>query len=90
MKIKSKEIRNLTLTQAYAAVLQQVAQMIEHGALVLSADSTEVAQETTAVGHHLRKSNLLERKSEKMRAGDRTEREWQQYNSYEFLNISYL
>lgn len=66
MKDKSKYIRNLTLTQADAAVLQQVAEMIEHGALVLSADSTEVAQKTAAVGDHLRKSNLLEGQSQKM------------------------
>lgn len=47
-------------TQADAAVLQQVAQVVEHGALVLSADAAEVAQEATAVGHHLGESDLLE------------------------------
>lgn len=49
-----------TLTQTDAAVLQQVAQVVKHGALVLSADAAEVTQETTAVGHHLGKSDLLE------------------------------
>lgn len=40
--------------------------MVKHGALVLSADATEVAQEATAVGHHLGETNLLERRSEKI------------------------
>lgn len=40
--------------------------MVKHGALVLSADTTEVTQETTAVGHHLGESNLLKRKSKKI------------------------
>lgn len=59
------EHRWLTLTQADAAVLQKVAEMVKHRALVLSADATEVTQETAAVGHHLRESNLLERQSKK-------------------------
>lgn len=33
--------------------------MVKHGALVLPADATEVAEETAAVGHHSRKSDLL-------------------------------
>ncbi len=33
--------------------------MVKHGALVLAADPAEVAQEATATGHHLRKSNFL-------------------------------
>jgi len=41
-----------TLTQANAAILQQVAQMIKHSALVLPADATEVTQETAAAGNH--------------------------------------
>lgn len=49
----------MTLTQTDAAVLQQVTQVVKHGALVLSADAAEVTQETTAVGHHLWKSDLL-------------------------------
>lgn len=40
--------------------------MVKHGALVLSADTTEVTQETTAVGHHLGESNLLKRKCKKI------------------------
>lgn len=46
-------------TQAHAAVLQQVTQVVEHGFLVLTADAAEVAQEATAAGHHLREGNLL-------------------------------
>lgn len=51
-----------TLTQANATVLQQVVQVVKHGALILSADSAEVTQETTAVGHHLREPDLLKDK----------------------------
>lgn len=51
-----------TLTQADAAVLQQVVQVVKHGALVLPADSAEVTQEATAVGHHLREPDLLKDK----------------------------
>ena len=47
------------LTQSDAAVLQQVAEMVEHGALVLAADATKIAQETAAVGHHLGETDLL-------------------------------
>lgn len=46
-------------TQANATVLKQVGQMIEHGALVLTTDAAEIAQETAAVRHHLGESNLL-------------------------------
>lgn len=52
----------MTLTQTNAAVLQQVAQVVKHGALILSANAAEVTQETTAVGHHLGESDLLEEK----------------------------
>ena len=48
------------LTEANAAVLQQVAEVVEHGALVLTADPAEVAQEATAVGHHLGEPDLLQ------------------------------
>lgn len=51
----------MTLTQTDATVLQQVTEVVKHGALVLSANAAEVTQETTAVGHHLRKSDLLEK-----------------------------
>lgn len=47
------------VTQADAAVLQEVAEVVKHGALVLPADATEVAEETAAVCHHSRKSDLL-------------------------------
>lgn len=47
------------LTEAHAAVLQEVAEVIEHGLLVLTADSTEVAQEPAAVRHHLWKGDFL-------------------------------
>lgn len=33
--------------------------MVEHGFLVLPADATEVAQEATTAGHHLREGDLL-------------------------------
>lgn len=46
-------------TQSNAAVLQQVAQVVEHGFLVLATDATEVAQETATAGHHLGEGNLL-------------------------------
>lgn len=48
-----------SLTEAHAAVLQEVAEMIEHGLLVLTADPAEVAQEPAAVRHHLRKGDFL-------------------------------
>lgn len=51
------------LTQADATVLQQVAQVVEHGALVLPADATEVAEETAAACHHLGEADLLGRQS---------------------------
>ena len=51
------------LTKPDAAVLQQVAEVVEHGFLVLSTDATEVTQETTAVGHHLREGDFLEQTS---------------------------
>lgn len=50
-------------TQADAAVLQQVAQVVEHRALILTADSTEITQETTAVGHHAWETDLLQKTS---------------------------
>ena len=52
------------ITQPHAAVLQQVAQVVEHGLLVLTADAAEVAQEATAASHHLGEGNLL-RKEQK-------------------------
>lgn len=47
------------LTQPDTAVLQQVAQVVKHGFLVLPANTTEVAQETTTAGHHLGEGDLL-------------------------------
>lgn len=47
------------LTEADATVLQEVAEVVKHGALVLPADATKVAEETAAVCHHSRKSDLL-------------------------------
>lgn len=49
-----------TLTEADAAVLQQITEMIEHGLLVLPADPTEVTEEPAAVSHHLWKGDFLE------------------------------
>lgn len=48
-----------SLTQANATVLKQVRKMVEHGALVLTTDTTEITQEAAAVRHHLGESNLL-------------------------------
>lgn len=47
------------LTKPHAAVLQQVAEVVKHSFLVLSADPAEVAQEATAAGHHLGEGNFL-------------------------------
>ena len=47
------------LTQPDTAVLQKVAEVVEHGFLVLTADSAKVAQEATAAGHHLGEGNFL-------------------------------
>lgn len=52
-------------TQSDAAVFQQVTKMLKHGLLVLTTDATEVAQESTAACHHLRESDVLERKVDK-------------------------
>lgn len=49
-----------TPTQADAAVLQQVAQVVEHGALILAADAAEVAEEAAAVGDHFGEADLLD------------------------------
>lgn len=47
------------LTQANATVLQQVAQVVEHGTLVLPADATEVTEEAAAARDHLGEADLL-------------------------------
>lgn len=47
-------------TQSHTAVLQQIAQVVEHGLLVLTANPTEVAQKAAAAGHHLREGDLLQ------------------------------
>lgn len=47
-------------TQTDATILQQVTQVVEHGALVLSADPAEITQEPAAVGHHAGEPNLLQ------------------------------
>lgn len=46
-------------TKSNAAVVQQVAQVIKHGFLVVAADSAKITQETAAVSHHLWKSDFL-------------------------------
>jgi len=46
-------------TKSYIAVVQQVAEMIKHGFLVMATDSTEITQETTAVCNHLREHDFL-------------------------------
>lgn len=57
------------LTQPHAAVLQQVAQVVEHGLLVLAADAAEVAQEAAAAGHHLGEGDLLQTRTRAGGAG---------------------
>lgn len=57
--IKEEEEQTSMPTQADAAVLQQVTEVVEHGLLVLTANTTEVAQEAAAAGHHLWEGNLL-------------------------------
>lgn len=52
-------LKTASHTQANATVLKQVWKMVEHGALVLTTDTTEIAQEAAAVCHHLGESNLL-------------------------------
>lgn len=46
-------------TKSNIAVVQQVAEMIKHGFLVMATDSTEITQETTAVCNHLREHDFL-------------------------------
>lgn len=46
-------------TKSNAAVVQQVAQVVKHGFLIVLADSTKITQETAAVGHHLWKPDFL-------------------------------
>ena len=50
------------LTETNATVLQKVAEVGKHRALVLATDATEVAQETTAIGHHAREPDFLQKK----------------------------
>lgn len=52
-------LNKAVLTQPYATVLQQVAKVVKHGFLVLSADPAEVAKEATTTGYHFGKSNFL-------------------------------
>lgn len=52
-------ISTKTITKANATVLEKVAEMVKHGTLILTTDATEVAEETAAVCHHPRKSDLL-------------------------------
>lgn len=63
--MKKAHRKSNTLTKANTAVLQQVAEVVEHGFLVLTADSTEVTEEAAAIGHHFRKSDFLKKKRKK-------------------------
>ena len=67
--IRDASITSLGPTQADAAVLQQVAEVVEHSLLVLTADPTEVAEEATAAGHHLREGYFLRRVEERPQSG---------------------
>lgn len=46
-------------TKSNITVVQQVAEMIKHGPLIMPTDSTEITKETTAVRNHLRKHDFL-------------------------------
>lgn len=50
-------------TESNAAVFQQVAEMIEQGSLVVTADATKVTQESAAAGNHLWKGNFLSKQN---------------------------
>lgn len=54
--------RQNILTQSDAAVLQQVAQVVKHGFLVLPANTAEIAQEATTASYHLGEGDLLWKK----------------------------
>jgi len=52
MRIRSKH-DDSGRTKKHAAVVQQVAEMFEHGSLIDTSRTTEIAQETTACDHHV-------------------------------------
>lgn len=54
----------MRFTKPNAAVFQQVAEMVEQGSLIVTADAAEIAQESAAAGHHLGKINLLRKENE--------------------------
>ena len=45
-------------TEEHAAVVEEVAEMFKHSALIDTPSATEVAQETTARDHHVRRRVL--------------------------------
>ena len=45
-------------TEQHAAVVEQVAKVLEHRSLIDTTSSTEVAQEATAGDHHVRRRVL--------------------------------
>jgi len=45
-------------TEQHAAVVEQVAKMFKHGSLIDTSSATEIAQETTAGHHHVRRRVL--------------------------------
>lgn len=49
----------VTVTKANATILQEVAEMIKHGSLVLATDTAEIAEESATVCDHSGKSNFL-------------------------------
>lgn len=58
--------RQNILTQSDAAVLQQVAQVVKHGFLVLPANTAEIAQEATTASYHLGEGDLLWKKKSRL------------------------
>lgn len=70
MKGKIAAKRRCVPTKPHAAVLQQVAEVIEHGFLVLTADSAEVAQEAAAAGHHFGEGNFLQQDPSRKKHND--------------------
>lgn len=55
------------LTQSDTAVLQEVAEVVEQGPLIVTADAAKITQEPTAVCHHLGKGDLLAEESARLR-----------------------
>lgn len=53
-----------SVTKSNAAVLQQVAEVVKQGSLVVTADATKITQEATAAGNHGWEGNFLSKAHE--------------------------